>query len=180
MHDAPRLALQERRSLSKLALGLLLAAALGGGSFAVWYFIAGQGSERKGQEAEAEKTANEMRGLARAGELLLGAKRKMAEGRPAEASVLVAEALDIAPHDPEARRLQEEYQAPATVVVPAHHPTIQAAIDAARPGDMVRVRPGMYHEAIMLRSGVSLIGTDKKRCRIGAVDGAAAMLTALD
>ncbi len=40
--------------------------------------------------------------------------------------------------------------------VPDDHPTIQAAIDAAASGDTVIVEPGVYHERIELKSGITL------------------------
>lgn len=44
----------------------------------------------------------------------------------------------------------------ATLRVPKDHKTIQAAIDAARPGDTVLVAPGKYPERIRLTPGVIL------------------------
>lgn len=43
--------------------------------------------------------------------------------------------------------------------VPEEYPTIQAAIDAASPGDVVLVAPGTYTESITLKSGVTVRGS---------------------
>ena len=52
----------------------------------------------------------------------------------------------------------------ATIQVPGDQPTIQAGIDAARPGDSVIVSPGSYQERIRLKVGVVLksAGDDAK------------------
>jgi parallel beta-helix repeat protein len=68
----------------------------------------------------------------------------------------------------------------APIIVPDDFATIQEAIDAARPGNTVLVRPGVYRESLVLKDGVQLVGTDAASCRIEMVPGAAAMLTALD
>ncbi|MFP2929181.1 NosD domain-containing protein [Pyxidicoccus sp. 3LG] len=51
-----------------------------------------------------------------------------------------------------------EPREPRTLVVPKHYDTIQAAIDAAFPGDTVYVAPGVYSEHVTLRSGIRLLG----------------------
>lgn len=50
-----------------------------------------------------------------------------------------------------------------TLRVPQDHATIQAAIDAAGPGETVRVAPGVYTEHVRLRSGVRLVGSGARR-----------------
>ena len=39
----------------------------------------------------------------------------------------------------------------ATIVVPTDQPTIQAAVDAASPGDTIQVQPGSYQESVRIR-----------------------------
>lgn len=46
-----------------------------------------------------------------------------------------------------------------TLEVPAEHPSIQAALDAAIPGDVVLVAPGIYYERPVLRTGVVLLSS---------------------
>ncbi|HEX6819072.1 MAG TPA: right-handed parallel beta-helix repeat-containing protein [Ktedonobacterales bacterium] len=49
-----------------------------------------------------------------------------------------------------------------TLRVPADYPTIQAAVDAAQAGDLVLVSPGIYHEAVKVKTaGVTIRGTDR-------------------
>jgi hypothetical protein len=42
--------------------------------------------------------------------------------------------------------------------VPSRYATIQAAIDAAHPGDTVAVAPGHYTESVVMRPGICLLG----------------------
>ncbi len=48
--------------------------------------------------------------------------------------------------------------AAATLEVPGEHATIQAALDAAVSGDIVRIAAGDYDGAVVLKDGVSLVG----------------------
>ena len=50
--------------------------------------------------------------------------------------------------------------------VPEEYPTIQAAVDAAQPGDLVRIGPGTYREQVVVgpaKRDVVLRGTDRNR-----------------
>jgi hypothetical protein len=51
----------------------------------------------------------------------------------------------------------------AQIVVPDDHATIQAAINAANPGDTVTVRPGSYTENITLPSDITVRGEEAAR-----------------
>ncbi|MCX4584329.1 nitrous oxide reductase family maturation protein NosD [Streptomyces sp. NBC_01481] len=52
----------------------------------------------------------------------------------------------------------------ATIRVPGQAATINAALDRARPGDLVLVSPGVYHESVTVRTDrVVLRGTDRNR-----------------
>lgn len=68
-----------------------------------------------------------------------------------------------------------------TIRVPADRPTIQAGVDAATPGDLVLVAPGVYHEAVLVttpyltirgedRNGVILDGDFTKSNGIHVVE----------
>ena len=56
---------------------------------------------------------------------------------------------------------------------PAQHTSIQAAIDAAVAGDVVRVRPGTYLEHLTMKSGVDVLGPGGG---LAVVDGGGAAL----
>jgi pectin methylesterase-like acyl-CoA thioesterase len=49
-----------------------------------------------------------------------------------------------------------------TLNVPADYPTIQSAVDAANPGDLVLVDRGTYHESVEVTTpGITLRGVDR-------------------
>jgi parallel beta-helix repeat protein len=51
--------------------------------------------------------------------------------------------------------------APGTIVVPSTgYETIQEAINAASPGDVIKVSPGTYHEDLTVNKSVSIVGED--------------------
>lgn len=51
---------------------------------------------------------------------------------------------------------------PVTLAVPADHPTVQAAVDAAVAGDLILISPGTYPEAVIVRTpGIVIRGLDR-------------------
>jgi hypothetical protein len=47
---------------------------------------------------------------------------------------------------------------PGVIRVPADKPTIQQAIESAKPGDIIRVASGTYHEHLIVNKRISLLG----------------------
>ncbi len=52
----------------------------------------------------------------------------------------------------------------AVLNVPAGYTTVQSAIDAAEPGDTVQVSAGVYYENIVLKNGVTILGSGAENC----------------
>jgi hypothetical protein len=58
--------------------------------------------------------------------------------------------------------------------VPSEYPTIQAAVDAARPGDLVRIAAGTYREEVVVppaKRDIVLRGADRNRVVLDGGDG---------
>jgi hypothetical protein len=58
--------------------------------------------------------------------------------------------------------------------VPSEYPTIQAAVDAAQPGDLIRIAPGLYHEEVVIpaaKKDLVLRGLDRNRVILDGGDG---------
>ncbi len=53
---------------------------------------------------------------------------------------------------------------PETIVVPDRYQTLQAAMDAARPGDTVLLMPGVYRGPFTFKEGIRLAGKDISSC----------------
>jgi len=59
--------------------------------------------------------------------------------------------------------------------VPREYPTIQAAVDAANPGDLIRIAPGVYHQQVVVppdKKDLVLRGTDRNRVILDGGNGA--------
>ncbi|MFF2513961.1 hypothetical protein [Streptomyces sp. NPDC058086] len=52
------------------------------------------------------------------------------------------------------------------LVVPMNYPTLQAAVDAAQPGDRIHVRPGVYREQVVIDKNVSMTGSGARKTTI--------------
>src|ERR671919_299382 len=59
---------------------------------------------------------------------------------------------------PTGLKLQTSY-ATSLITVPRDYPTIQSAIDAASPGDTIKVLPGIYIEPLTISKSLTLVGT---------------------
>ena len=90
-----------------------------------------------------------------------------ARTRGAFVSVIIAFALVVAAcssgsSSPEASAEPGTKASGHTIAVPADQPTIQGAVDAASPGDLVLVSPGVYSESVNITTaGLTLRGTDR-------------------
>ena len=63
----------------------------------------------------------------------------------------------------------------ASLHVPSDYTTITAAVDAANPGDVVEVGPGVYRESVVLGSNIILSGAGADSTVIEAVDSHAVL-----
>jgi parallel beta-helix repeat protein len=69
---------------------------------------------------------------------------------------------------------------PATITVPDDYSTIQAAINAANPGDTIAVSSGTYYENVVVNKTVSLIGENRNSTTIVGVVNSPIWETVID
>lgn len=170
------------------ALLLVLTLAAAGG----WWFGLEAPRQQREKDAAAEQARIDAEQKSRAAadaaaSKLVEEQRQVEARRLAEESAKAAEAKRLADEAAKAKEAEaarmaaekraaevaaEEAKKPKRLVVPDQFPTIQAAIDAAKAGDTVAIKPGTYREALFLKSGVSLAGTDMETCRVEVPDNA--------
>ena len=72
--------------------------------------------------------------------------------------------------------IQPSRASPTTITVPDNFPTIQAAINAANPGDTVFVKNGTYFENVVVNKTLSLVGESRQKTIVDGRPPAAHMI----
>ena len=153
------------KRLGLIALGLVLLAAGAGG----YYFWQKEGDQARTARVAAAARARLEQERQAADKSKIDTTQATEERRKQDEAARLAEAARLT----EQKRLQDDARkatGPQTLVVPDQFNRIQLAMDAAKAGDTIQVKPGSYAEAIALKDGVHLVGTDAKACRIEAVE----------
>jgi parallel beta-helix repeat protein len=158
---APGPVVRGRSPMTTVAILLLLVAMT---AVAGYYFGVIQPREQA-REAQMAKEAADADAAARAAlqdkqQLLAqtqaqeAARQSQEQQADQQAQQLKAE-QDKAAENAAAARLAAQ---PKTLTVPDDYSTIQAALNAARPGDTVKVKAGVYNEGLRFPEGIQLIG----------------------
>ncbi len=150
------------KSSKTLLLIALAAILLLGGGLGVLLWQRQQGeAERKAKE-EQTRLAQEQRDRELAANNNSGATADARKKAEAEAAAKFAEE----------KRLQEEEArakaGPQVLVVPDQHRKIQAAMDVAKSGDTIQLKPGRYVEAVKFKDGVKLVAMEPDKTRLEA------------
>jgi len=135
-------------------------------------FESGDTALRAGDQAAAGKAYAEARAVYEKGEeltkdaLLAFAKgNRQVDGGKVSLAALDA-LLDLDPLNSRALNLRREIREASRtrmLVVPDQYPSIQAAMQAAAPGEIVHVRPGVYRGGLTFKEGVRLEGAGAER-----------------
>ncbi len=86
---------------------------------------------------------------------------KQQKAAQAERQVREEKQKQLAAQAREEEQKRQQATGPQTKVVPDQYSTIQAAIDAAKAGDTVVVKAGVYHEALKFKEGIELRGENR-------------------
>ncbi len=152
----------------RLGLILLAVAVLTGAAGGYFYFQKESEQSKKAKLEQLERARVEQERLA-AERAKTDSVQAAAEKRRQDEAAAAAETARLA----EQKRKQDETRrvaGPQTLVVPDQYNRIQLAMDAAKAGDTIQVKPGSYAESLVFKEGVRLAGTDAQACRIEAID----------
>ncbi|MCY2928207.1 MAG: PDZ domain-containing protein [Planctomycetota bacterium] len=87
--------------------------------------------------------------------------------------------LELNPTNAEARALRQKllrYYGPIVLTVPLDFASIQQAIDSARSGDVIVLKPGRYRETVLMKDGLTLAGENAETCRLEPAAGYSACI----
>ncbi|MCP3754006.1 nitrous oxide reductase family maturation protein NosD [Streptomyces sp. TBY4] len=86
----------------------------------------------------------------------------------ARLGICLVTALAVCPLVPASATAGAPADGSPDIVVPRDHPTIQAAVDAASPGDRISVRAGVYREQVVIGKNLSITGAGDGKTTIQA------------
>jgi parallel beta-helix repeat protein len=119
--------------------------------------VTGQTGDRKGPETRRREVQDKIGGVP---EKILRLQNLERVKLP---SIDAAVAVALKAADEAARPLIDTtFHKGKHLIVPDDFKTIQSAIDAAKPGDVVLVKPGTYYELIVMKDGVKLASDSAK------------------
>jgi parallel beta-helix repeat protein len=119
--------------------------------------VTGQTGDRKGPETRRREVQDKIGGVP---EKILRLQNLERVQLP---SIDAAVAVALKAADEAARPLIDTtFHKGKHLIVPDDFKTIQSAIDAAKPGDVVLVKPGTYYELIVMKDGVKLVSDSAK------------------
>jgi hypothetical protein len=145
---------RHRRRITMNRIGRIAAATV---ALVTVLVVTGQARDRKGPETRRREVRDKTGGVP---EKILKLQ-SLEKVKPLSIDAAVAVALKAA--DDAARPLIDKtFHKGKHLIVPDDFKTIQSAIEAAKPGDVVLVKPGTYYELIVMKDGVKLVSDSAK------------------